>query len=84
MVNDKFQRTSFPLSVHRPRGVVPTALYVIHHVFMFEAPELASKGFAPDLVVRGGGVERAAEICAFRVRAKVQNAMHWYKSCWFD
>jgi len=41
-------------------------LYTLSITFLFfEAPELASKEFAPDLVVRGGGVERVAEICAF-------------------
>jgi hypothetical protein len=44
-------------------------LYTLSITFLFfEAPELASKEFAPDLVVRGSGVERAAEICAFRMR----------------
>ena len=74
MVNDKFQRTRFLFPVYRSRGVVPTALYVIHHFFVFEArgaQSWASKGFAPDLVVRSGGVEHAAEICAFRVRTAV-------------
>ena len=66
----KFQRSRFLISVHRSRGVIPTALYVIHYFFilMHEAPRAGQPGVSPpDLVVRGGGVACGGDLRVSRV-----------------